>query len=282
MYQKDAGRPYVDGTGWSQCADGGPRGVYSAPAESTWARNNRQSEAEPPPPIAGELLAEIEDRISGLAGQLDAFSADQHEDDTVDVAGAEYLLDQFRILTFTVTGSLSRRLINDDARIPTGILTSIQQSFVALADVLAEEVGRFAGGKDRVDEIQRQSRSVSHKLDLVIETLCGFQASDLLNELAAILSDYDSIAAAVDEPPDQDLGLLGQRLGEVLVLFEDAVSHTDQRAQFAQTFQRVTAQGLEAIVRLTDQLDGEQWVQATQIQARFGLEPSTLANRCGD
>jgi len=274
MYGGDAAR------GCAEHATYADDSIEAAPDQSKWI--STEAEAGTYPPTIAEILGEIEGRVDALASQLETLTDGMRCAGPGDASRFDYLLDQFRILTFTVGGAMSRHINSDTPRIPVGQLQSILNKFVGLADILSHEAGRVAQRDGYIDEIQRQSRSVSQRIALVIERLCGSKATDFLDNLEAMIGQLESVTADPAAETTIPTELLGTRLGEVLAQFEDAVHQANQFAVYSDTFHDVAERAIQAIGRLLEQPDFEPHVVFRHLLNRFDFAVTQFAVRANN
>lgn len=279
MFREDATRRYAPCAESTAGADGTKNTVS---ATSTWISQAATSGGEPPAPLACEILNEIDDRIDALADQLSDLPDRQAAIVPPNVPQADYLLDQFRILTFTVGGTMNRQIMTDARRIPVGQLRTTHTRFMHLADLLCDSLTCDPRQADRVEEVQRQSQSVSQKMVIVIDRLCGDRASDFLDDLEATLVEIEAIAQRRRSATREDVELLGQRLCEVLAQFEDAVHQTNQYTAVSARFHRVTAHGSLAMEKLLQQPLDASNEAIMRLHIRFGFAVSQFAIRCNN
>lgn len=171
MGRKDAGRHVVECAELDASAGGADNAGQTAMAEATWILPEKPQETNDSAPIAGRVLAEIDCRINAISGQLDTLAARADHGGAAGDRDLDYLLEQFRVLTFTIGGAMSRQIMTATRRVPVGVLQSVLAAFVVLADRLCAEAGRCGRRDDRVDEIRRQSRSVTQKMTIVIDAI---------------------------------------------------------------------------------------------------------------
>ncbi len=285
MGRKDAGRRFVECAERDVCADGADDADgagRTAMAKATWILPQTPQETDVSAPIAGEVLAEIDCKINALSGQLDALAALTRNGVASGDRELDYLLEQFRILTFTIGGTMSRQIMTEARGAPVGLLQSVLATFVVLADRLCAAAGRCGRRDDRVHEIQRQSRSVSQKMAIVIDQLGGSRANDLLDDLETILIEFETVANQPDSATGDQVSRLSQPLCQKLAQFEEAVEETNQYVVCSERFQRLAERGFAALDRLLEQPGGEHQAETMRLHILFSFAASQFVIRANN
>jgi len=279
MYRREAARHSAESNANADQNDLRDDNGFSA---STWIPEDAPTNPADAAPLACEILAEIENRIDGLTSQLETSDRRQQDGKATDVPNLDYLIEQFRIITFTIGGTLSRQMMANAGRIPAGQLQSIRERFINLSDQLRALFEDDQKRQDCAAEIQRQTQSISRKLAIVIDRLYGNHASDFLDDIETTLNALDAIADQRRSATRHDIVRLGQRLCETLAQFEDAVRKNDQYAECSERFQQLSVHGSRTLESLVDRPNNSEHADVMRIHIRFEFAATQIAIRGND